>query len=286
MGDTGAEFKMITERAGAKVNLTLHVGPPRADGYHPLESLVMFAQLGDIVTAKRAQKTTLTIDGHFANSLSADSDNLILSAARAAGLGPAEFHLTKNLPVASGIGGGSADAAAALRALQRLYGNVTDLSDLALSLGADVPVCLHSQTAIMSGIGETLTPLKTKQSFPALFVNPGISVSTAAIFNAYDKERHIASDLSHIHSADLLGIAKAGRNDLQEIAISLKPVIADVLAELQAHKGVQLSRMSGSGATCFAIFETAAQAALAQEAIRAAHSDWWCEATVLGEGAP
>lgn len=277
------------ERARAKVNLTLHVGAPRPDGYHPLESLVLFADVGDVLTVSRAPQSSLTIDGPYAGQLVASEDNLILRAARSLGLS-AEFHLTKNLPVASGLGGGSADAAAALRGLMKVYGpeyspSKSALSDITLSLGADVPICLSSEAAIMRGIGEDITPIAGAPKFAALLVNPNKAVSTAAIFNAFDarlKHGGADNDLSHENSASVIDMAQAGRNDLQDIAIELVPDIARVLEVIGAQDGVSLARMSGSGASCFGLFESYAEAQRAQEAITRDHPTWWCMATWFG----
>ena len=277
------------ERARAKVNLTLHVGAPRPDGYHPLESLVLFADVGDVLTVTRAPRSSLTIDGPYAGQLEAEGDNLILRAAQCLGLS-AEFHLTKNLPVASGLGGGSADAAAALRGLMNVYGpehrpSKSALSDMALSLGADVPVCLASDAAVMRGIGEDITPIAGAPKFAALLVNPNKAVSTAAIFNAFDARlthRGANNDLSHENSASVIDMALAGRNDLQEIAIGFVPDIARVLEVIGAQDGVTLARMSGSGASCFGLFESYAEAQRAQEAITRDHPTWWCAPTWLG----
>ena len=277
------------ERARAKVNLTLHVGAPRPDGYHPLESLVLFADVGDVLSVTRAPRSSLTIDGPYAGQLEASDDNLILRAARCIGLS-AEFHLTKNLPVASGLGGGSADAAAALRGLMKAHGpqhspSKAALLDMALSLGADVPICLFSETAIMRGIGEDITPIVGAPKFAALLVNPNKAVSTAAIFNAFDARLQgggVTKDLAHDSEASVIDMALAGRNDLQDIAVDIVPDIARVLEVIGAQDGVTLARMSGSGASCFGLFESYAKAQQAQAVIARDHPSWWCEATWLG----
>ena len=276
----------IIERARAKINLTLHVGPPRDDGYHPLESLVMFTELGDVVTATPADTFSLKITGPFGSGLSGDDDNLILKAARAAqnkyGAQPCALTLTKNLPIASGIGGGSADAAAALRAMARLVGkDPQSYAGVALSIGADVPVCMQSATCVMRGIGETLAPLGDMSAYPCLLVNPGVTVSTADIFRRFDAGNPQALTLQK-YKGDLIEAALNARNDLQPPACEVQPEIVRVLLELAVQPGASLSRMSGSGATCFAIFESDSAARKAADHIGAKYPHWWVEATRLG----
>lgn len=280
----------MIEAAQAKINLTLHVGGRRPDGYHPLESIVVFAALGDELSASPANEFGVDISGPFSKDLLAfDIDhNLVLKAARASGHPPTQFSLIKQLPIASGIGGGSADAAAALRLMQRLYGPIDKLGELALSLGADVPVCLAQEPAFMSGIGETIRPISGIFhifELPAVLVNPGIAVSTGAIFDAYDVQisDRGAPDISHVSAEvvdhNLIEAIKRGRNDLQDIACQITPVIGTVLDQLAHQDGVCLTRMSGSGATCFAIFDQAENARKAREKIQAAYPDWWCMQT-------
>ncbi len=287
---------LLSEIARAKVNLTLHVAAPRSDGYHPLESLVAFAHYGDELSASPAREFSLTISGPFAKELASFDvdDNLILKAARASGHPAMQFSLIKNLPVASGIGGGSADAAAALRLMQRHYGPVDNVNALALSLGADVPVCVAQEAVLMSGIGESLRPLSDyfkPDALPAILVNPGVAVSTGAIFKAYDLQilKSGAPDISHAFMESLEGeaddniveAARAGRNDLQETACQIAPVIGTVLSEMSRQSGARFTRMSGSGASCFAIFDTYESAMSAAENIRLEHPDWWCVSTWL-----
>lgn len=273
--------------------MTLHVGRIITDPadpfyrYHPLDSLVVFADVGDDLTAAKSAELSLSIDGPFAGDLSAEPDNLILRAYRAVAaktdITPLIFTLTKNLPVASGIGGGSADAAAALRIMRGIVdlGDV-DWRDIALSLGADVPVCLGSTTTHMSGIGQDLTPWADLGVVHAVLVNPGIAVSTASIFKAFDSGSPRETPRPQKHSGTLLERARDGRNDLQPPAIEAAPVIADVIHILSAQCGCDLARMSGSGATCFGLFEDAQAAALAAAAITDNHPTWWCVATTLG----
>ncbi|WP_242137170.1 4-(cytidine 5'-diphospho)-2-C-methyl-D-erythritol kinase [Sphingomonas sp. TREG-RG-20F-R18-01] len=273
---------MITERAPAKINLALHVRARRADGYHELETLFAFVADGDTVTLAPGP-LSLTITGPFAAGLSGEGDNLVLRAARGfaerfgTSVGGA-FTLDKHLPVASGIGGGSADAAAALRALARANDIATDdprLFDLAADLGSDVPACLLGRTALGQGRGERLDPLDGPTGMPALLVNPGVAVSTAAVFKAWD-----GVDRGGMPDGDVLSLALAGRNDLEAPARALAPEIDAVLAVLSDGVPV-LARMSGSGATCFALYATLADRAAATARIRAAHPTWWCLETAL-----
>jgi 4-diphosphocytidyl-2-C-methyl-D-erythritol kinase len=302
-----------TEPAPAKINLALHVRRRRPDGYHDLETLFAFATEGDIVTVEAAQTNSLTITGPFASALlpppttpakagaqsGADNDdalrsptaipgnapwqgNLVTAAADAftAEFAPETHHgitLEKHLPIASGIGGGSADAAATLRALARLHAiTPTDprLHDIAARLGADVPACLANRTTLGTGKGDTLTDLEGLTGTPLLLVNPGVAVSTAAVFNTWD-----GKDRGPIPEGKLLDRAKAGRNDLEPPALALAPAIAQVRTLLDTAEGVLLARMSGSGATCFALFDTP-QARDAAATIAKAQG-WWTLATNL-----
>jgi 4-diphosphocytidyl-2-C-methyl-D-erythritol kinase len=273
----------FTETAHAKVNLYLHVTGRRADGYHLLDSLAVFTELGDVLHAAPADELALLVQGPFANSLAAEQDNLVLRAARAlaadAGVtAGAHLVLEKNLPVASGIGGGSADAAAALRLLCRLWRLSPDrleLARVAARLGADVPVCLAGRTARMGGIGERLEEGPLLPPCGIALVNPGIAVATANVFRrrrgawslpaalpaAWRNIAAMAADLAHLC------------NDLEQPAIALHPEIAGALAALADAPGCVLARMSGSGATCFGLFENAAMAALAVDRLR--RPGWW-----------
>lgn len=274
---------MTTEPAWAKVNLFLHVVGRRADGYHLLDSLAVFPAVGDRLRVRPAPELTLAIEGRFGDVLTAEPDNLVLRAARAlaASCGirsGASIVLEKNLPVASGIGGGSADAAAALRALQPLWRMALDdtrLASIAQSLGADVPVCLASQPARMQGIGEILKPAPMLPDCGMVLVNPGVAVSTPEVFRArapgFTPEA-ILPDF-WLNAAALAETLRGTRNDLEPPAIALCPVIDDVLAALRAESGCLLARMSGSGATCFALFPTASQAV--EAARHLARPGWW-----------
>ena len=243
----------LTEIAYAKINLALHVRKRRDDGYHELETLFAFADAGDVLTAEPAETLTLEIVGPFSVGLSAGQDNLVMRAAKALQSGGqgARLVLQKNLPIASGIGGGSADAAAALRVLSRLWSVNTDLIPIAASLGADVPSCVHSQTMWGEGVGDVLKPFDAEGigGTPMLLVNPGIACPTGPIFAAWD-----GIDRGALDPHDWA----AARNDLQPPAIALFPKIAEVLAVLQQQDGVRVARMSGSGATCFALLDSAA----------------------------
>ncbi len=274
---------MIVEPAPAKLNLALHVRARRTDGYHELETLFAFVTDGDTVTITPAERDGFAITGPFAAGLSGEGDNLVTRARDAfrARFGPGDalaIVLDKHLPVASGIGGGSADAAATLRGMARLHGVALDdpaLMAIADRLGSDVPACLVGRTMIGRGRGERLTPIDAP-NLPVLLVNPGVAVSTAQVFAGWDRV-----DRGAIGEGDVLSIASAGRNDLEPPARALAPAIDDVLAMLHAVPGVRLARMSGSGATCFALFDDPAARAEAAVTIRAAQPGWWCLETAL-----
>lgn len=273
----------IKERAFAKVNLTLHVTGQRDDGYHLLDSLVVFADIGDEITASTADDVSLQVTGPFAGDLGEESENnLVLRAARLLPSGQgAEILLEKNLPIASGIGGGSADAAATLRALSRLWECDMPQSNQALSLGADVPVCLDSTPKRMRGIGEDITLLSS--ALPPQFivlVNPRSPVSTPAIFRSLTSKINppMPETLPSASSASVFwDWLKTQRNDLEAPAIALCPQIQECLDALDA-ENAGLARMSGSGATCFGLFETQEAAVKAANAIQATHPDWWVAA--------
>ena len=279
LGPRGA----IREDAPAKVNLFLHVTGRRADGYHLLDSLVVFAAVHDSVSAVPARDLTLTLSGPFGQMLANDEDNLVVRAARAlageAGIAPgAHLLLNKVLPVASGIGGGSADAAATLRALCRLWDiepGTAKLHQLAARLGADVPVCLDSLPTRMSGIGEVLQPVSPVPSCGLVLLNPGVGVSTPAVFRARTGTFSLPAEIpkSWQDSRELAHWLSGTRNDLEAPARELRPVIGDVLAALAGDRNCMLARMSGSGATCFGLFADARTANRA--AARLARPGWW-----------
>ncbi len=323
---------LLTTRARAKVNLTLRVLGRRADGYHELESLVAFAGAGDALSLEPGPALGLAISGPRGDGLAVDDTNLILRAARAlaaelAGtrcqLRTGRFHLVKRLPVASGIGGGSADAAGALRLLARLNDLAPDdpaLLRAAASVGADVPVCLASRARIMAGIGERLGPPLTLPPLFALLVNPGVAVETAAVFRAlglppalpatYEDQAEPSLRAQRSHpgaaaldapldgfaalamtrgsmgavprsAADLIAALAESGNDLEAPARQVAPVIDKVLSALRAQPGCRLARMSGSGATCFALFDDCGQSAAAGRALAREQSDWWVKPTLL-----
>jgi 4-diphosphocytidyl-2-C-methyl-D-erythritol kinase len=271
-----------TETAYAKINLALHVRRRREDGYHDIETLFAFAQHGDQLQASLSDTLSLTIDGPFGSGLSADDDNLVMQAANRLRAqfsitNGASIRLTKNLPVASGIGGGSADAAAAARLLNRLWdihASEQELADILAPLGADIPACIFSRTSFGSGTGTALE-LRDDSNVPTrhlLLVNPLQSVSTAAIFKAWDGE-----DRGAVERGDIWQATLSGRNDLEPIAAAICPAITDILNVL-ARANPAMVRMSGSGATCYALFAEAKDMETAK-----AHLDplWWSVGTVL-----
>jgi 4-diphosphocytidyl-2-C-methyl-D-erythritol kinase len=282
----------IVEAAPAKINLFLHVGPRRTDGFHPLQSLAVFTDAGDRLTLAPAEELTLRVEGPFASQLADEDDNLVLRAAKALGGPgrPAALTLTKNLPVASGIGGGSSDAAAALRGLARLWAlpDTDSLHTVAAGLGSDVPACIDCVPCFMEGRGEILTPAARMPRLAMLLVNPGAKVPTRDVFAALTKGRGTAATLpanGFADTADLLRFLEATANDLDEPARRLEPIIGTVLDRLKTLPGALLARMSGSGATCFAIFADDESCARAAATLRAAHPGWWIAPTfVPGRG--
>ena len=269
--------------APAKVNLYLHVTGRRDDGYHLLDSLAVFAGVGDVLRFAPAKDISLAIDGPQGGDLQAEPDNIVLKAARrlaeAAGItSGAAIRLTKNLPVASGIGGGSADAAATLIGLCRLWSVApAGLPAIALTLGADVPVCLAGRAAQMAGVGEQLTPAAALPPAWLLLVNPRVGVATPAVFKARRGDVSPPMPLAE-PPADAVALAAAlarRHNDLTVPAVALAPVIGEVLAAIEALPDCLLARMSGSGATCFGLFADEAAARVAGAVLAAAHGDWW-----------
>lgn len=294
-------YGLAQATARAKINLTLHVGRVVEDqesqffGYHPVDSLVVFADFGDILGVEAAPETRLTLQGPYSRDLAEGrqntDDNLILRALRYTQDMSADrtshfaFDLVKNLPIASGIGGGSADAAAALKLLEP-YFNLTECQwhEIAVKIGADVPVCRLSETAFMRGIGEQVTPLPGLGTINAILVNPNKAVSTGKIFKAFDGD--LAPDhtlLEQAKTGNLLSRARAGRNDLEAAAIALCPDIARVINLIAAQDGCELTRMSGSGATCFGLFPDAASAQNAAQHVKSARPDWWVKPCKFGQ---
>ena len=273
---------VLAEAAPAKLNLALHVRARRADGYHELETLFAFCRDGDRLEIARTEAPSFAVIGPFAAALAGEADNLVLRAVRAfaevfGDPGPLAITLTKNLPVASGLGGGSADAAAALRGLARLAGFAGDprLVEIATGLGSDVPACLLGRAALGRGRGERLMPVAGLAAWPVLLVNPGVPVATGPVFAGWD-----GVDRGPLADGDPLAAALAGRNDLEASARRLAPVIGDVLDALMATRPI-LARMSGSGATCFALFRSGNDCSAAAQVIRSARPGWWCFETAL-----
>ena len=289
----------LVESAPAKVNLTLRVLGRRADGYHDIESLVAFADVGDRLALTPGDAMTLTVVGPAAARIGAEADNLVTKAARALaasvpGLQAGAFRLEKYLPAAAGLGGGSADAAAALRLLaqaNKLAHDDPRLRDAARATSADVPVCLDPRPRLMRGIGEILSAPLPMPHLHALLVNPGVAVPTKLVFSGWTPSANpirvlgTTADLAAPkmqNEEQLLDWLVGEANDLETAAIKLEPVIAEVLASLRAAAGCRLARMSGSGATCFALFSSLKETASAGEKLRTQFPNWWVNETVLG----
>lgn len=279
-------------RAPAKVNLTLHVLGRREDGYHELDSIVAFAGACDWLDFEPGPRLSLGVAGPTAGLAGPDEDNLVLRAARALaerveGLSLGRFRLVKTLPVAAGLGGGSSDAAAALRALA--FANELDLADprvkaAAEATGADVPVCLEPVARFMRGAGERVAPPLGLAPLAALLVNPGVATPTPRVFQGLGLERGARAPYGGACAFDArapLQSLAAGRNDLQRPAIAVAPDIETTLAQLRAGEPARVVRMSGSGATCFALFDDRRAAVRAARALRRARPDWWVRATYL-----
>ena len=285
----------LVESAPAKVNLTLRVVGRRSDGYHEIESLVAFAEFGDRLRLWPSSGLTLAVNGPTAVKAGDIDGNLVLKAAREMsarqdGLTLGAFRLDKRLPVAAGLGGGSADAAAALRLIARANGLTRDDPQLyaaARATGADVPVCLDSRPRIMRGIGDILSEPLTLPTLPAVLVNPGVALATKEVFAGWatasspSPKAGFAALGAPPTRAALLEFLLAQANDLERPAIALAPVIADVLAVLRNSVGCKVARMSGSGATCFALFASAAAAHRAARALRSKFPNWWIRPTTL-----
>lgn len=285
----------LVESAPAKVNLTLRVVGRRSDGYHEIESLVAFAEFGDRLRLWPGSGLTLAVNGPTAVKAGDIDGNLVLKAAREMsarqnGLTLGAFRLDKRLPVAAGLGGGSADAAAALRLIARANGLTRDDPQLyaaARATGADVPVCLDSRPRIMRGIGDILSEPLTLPTLPAVLVNPGVALATKEVFAGWatasspSPKAGFAALGAPPTRAALLEFLLAQANDLERPAIALAPVIADVLAVLRNCVGCKVARMSGSGATCFALFASAAAAHRAARALRSKFPNWWIRPTTL-----
>lgn len=282
----------LLEKACAKINLTLRVLGRREDGYHELESLVAFTDFADKLDLEPGQPEGLDISGPFAAACGAGADNLVLKAAaalreRVGCLKSGRFLLDKRIPVAAGIGGGSADAAAALRLLARANDLAPDdprLQSAALAAGADVPVCLESRPRVMRGVGDLLSPPVIMPPLPALLVNPGVALATRDVFAAFAGSEGSKTQVSippREREAAIDFLARYG-NDLTQTAVRCAPVITEVLMTLRALPGVRLARMSGSGPTCFALFRSPGEASEEARRLQAERKDWWVQATLIG----
>jgi 4-diphosphocytidyl-2-C-methyl-D-erythritol kinase len=269
------------EDAPAKINLALHVRHRRPDGYHDLETLFAFTRFGDRLTAREDADWSLLVTGPTAAAAGPTDENLVLWAAHAFAAATGSraryaLRLEKRIPVAAGLGGGSADAGAALRLLNRLAGSPLSAMDLELigaNLGADVPACVRSRTAVGTGVGEALAPGPDLAGLHVLLVNPRVAVPTGPVFRAWDgvDRGPMGTDW---RKAPLGAAWHGSRNDLEAPAIGLQPVIADVLGWLRGLPGAQVARMSGSGATCFALFDGAVPAVQPP-------AGWWVQPSVL-----
>ena len=287
---TGTPLGVVSIHAPAKINLYLHVTGHRTDGFHDLDSLVGFTALGDVIEVRQHEELHFQISGPFGPSLLANDDNLVVAAARALAMetgyqGGAHITLKKNLPVSSGIGGGSADAAATLKALNVLWG--TGLAEGALAalgtrLGADMPVCILSKAARMSGIGEIVREVERLPPLGVLLINPGVPVSTPKVFQMHRGDFSPRVDLQTISDAKALcEFLARQQNDLQDLAIEIAPVIQEVLDVLFAELGCRLARLSGSGATCFGLCDNETLAKVSGKAISGSHPGWWVQPTRL-----
>ncbi len=287
----------------AKINLFLHILGKRNDGYHILESLVTFSNFGDYLSySPKSNGSPLNITGEFAANLRQFNiqDNLILKAVTAfekhfAITVKGDFNLEKKLPIASGIGGGSANAAGTIKLLMQHYSlsENTGFNEMLLSLGADVPVCYYGKNCIMSGIGEQLTPWPDLPNLHAVLVNPNVAVSTAKIFSMLNITNQLkpykytkCQILKVTNYQQYIDFINVTQNDMQIAAIKLCPQIDETLAELRKCEGIKVTQMSGSGATCFGLFETAQKASKAAAILSEKHSNWWVHASELGDVQP
>ncbi|MFJ6023436.1 4-(cytidine 5'-diphospho)-2-C-methyl-D-erythritol kinase [Brevundimonas sp. NPDC092305] len=284
----------LTGLAPAKVNLFLHVGPVQPDGYHPLASLVAFADVGDRLTVERGDRLSLTVQGRFGSALAGEPDNLVLRALRAlgqaAGIGepPLRVTLDKVLPIAAGLGGGSSDAGAALRLARDLLGlpfDETALADIAGTLGADGAMCVHARAAWAGGRGDHLEFEPRLPPLPAVLINPGVPSPTGAVYRAYDEGVAAGADRPAppvIWDVPMvIAWLAEGRNDLEAPAVRNQPAIGEALSAARDLPAVRLVRMSGSGATAFALFESAVDASNAAKKLSNEKPDWWVSSTIL-----
>ena len=281
----------LLEKAPAKINLTLRVLGRRADGYHEIESLVAFADFGDVLTLRTDAAEGLEITGPFGGKSGPIGENLVLKAVaagreRVAGLKAGHFLLEKNIPVAAGLGGGSADAAAALRLVARVNAVALDdprLMSAARATGADVPVCLHPHARIMRGIGERLSAPTNLPPLSALLVNPLVPLATRDVFGKFAGGRGGDSHADAVPKefSRLIDFLKQHDNDLTDAACACAPVVGEILETLRALPDARLVRMSGSGPTCFALFATPSEGIAAAQKLRAGRPDWWVQSAVI-----
>jgi len=281
----------LLEKAHAKINLTLRVIGRRADGYHEIESLVAFADVADTLTLEPGSEDTLEITGAFAGPSGVLADNLVLKALAAA-RGPiarlkaGRFSLEKNIPVAAGLGGGSADAAAALRLLACANGIALDdprITSAARAVGADVPVCLESRARIMRGVGELLSIAIELPALPAVLVNPRVPLATRDVFGKFARVQN-GRNLAEVprETGALIDFLKLHGNDLTPAARACEPAVGEILEALNPLTGVRLIRMSGSGPTCFALFATRDEAAMAAQRLKDERKNWWVQPATIG----
>ncbi len=265
---------MLHDIAYAKVNLCLHITGQRDDGMHLLDSVVVFPEIGDLLTAEISEELSLVVSGPFGAGLV--GDNLILQAARLMGV-TAKLHLTKNLPIASGIGGGSADGAASIRLLSELTASPRPSLHELSALSADIPVCLLQKPTRMQGIGETLSPLPALPTFWIVLVNAGQEVNTGQVFRKMTKRDHppMTIPAGFLNFESFITFLSRQRNDMQSAAIATCPIITEVLAAIESTQDCAFVRMSGSGGTCFGLYETEAAATTAATQIQADHPEWW-----------
>lgn len=280
--------------APAKINLSLHITGRRGDGLHLLQSLVAFADIGDTLAMSPARMLTLKVQGPFADALAKGAPNLVMKAAallrlRCGHEGGAEMTLTKNLPVAAGLGGGSSDAAAALLGLRRMW--ILECEDdmlhgIAKMLGSDVPVCLWREPAWLRGAGEQVFPLLRFPAVWAVLANPGVELPTAEVYRRFNGQFTSAGEMPREFAdvESLVAMLQLQRNDLEIPARALLPVVGEVLDAVAGTSGCLLARMSGSGPTCFGLYADEEKARQAAEWLRQCHPAWWCETVRLGSG--
>jgi 4-diphosphocytidyl-2-C-methyl-D-erythritol kinase len=277
--------KMIKVTAHAKVNLTLHVVGQRANGYHELQSLVCLTEFGDQIHLSPAADFSFQVIGPNASGIPVDESNLVVQAAKFM----AQKHsksldchiiLEKNLPMASGIGGGSSDAAAVMRALSQYFSVPLPNVDELMTLGADIPVCMTTGLTLMEGAGEDVTQLSAAPNWGVVLVNPNVGVSTPAVFNALNSKRNLPMQDVAENCVDIAWLGDQ-RNDLEPPAMAIVPEVGAVVDAISAAPHCQMARMSGSGATCFGVFADIKHANAAAERLQRAHPDWWVVSTKI-----